>query len=113
MRDRLERLGGRLGRVAAIATCAAALVIAPAGATAATGSEPPPPPVTVNEFVPERDLSECVSALPKPDCGSEARGDWRQGLVFVAMTGGMAFVAWRIVRGVRRGQPAADPARPR
>ena len=40
-------------------------VVVPAGTVAAAGD--PPPPDTVNEFIPEnRDLSECVSALPKP-----------------------------------------------
>ena len=53
----------------------------PPPATAESG--PPPPPATVttgtaNEFLPDRDLDECVSALPQPDCGSESRGGWRQ-----------------------------------
>ena len=71
-------------------------------------TEPPPPPVTYNEFVPEgRDLSECITALPKPDCGSAARSDWHQGLVLGVMVAGLIVVGWRIVRGVRRREAAA------
>jgi hypothetical protein len=71
-----------------------------------TGSEPPPPPVTDNAFIPEdRDLGECITAVPKPGCGSEARGDWHQGVVLAVMVAGLVVVGWRIVRGVRRRDP--------
>jgi hypothetical protein len=82
-------------------------VLAPAGAVAAAG-DPPPPADTVNEFIPEdRELSECISALPKPGCGSEARGGWRQVLVLVAILVALAFIAWRILRAARRGRTVA------
>jgi hypothetical protein len=72
-------------------------------AAASTDPEPPPPPVTVNEFIPEdRDLTDCLSALPKPGCGSEARGGWRQGLVFGALVLGLAIIGGRVAYGVRR-----------
>ena len=65
------------------------------------------PTVTVNEFLPtDRDLSECLSALPRPGCGSEARGGWRQTSIYVAMLGGLAFIAWRIVASSRRARAA-------
>lgn len=65
------------------------------------------PTVTVNEFLPtDRDLSECLSALPRPGCGSEARGGWRQTAIFVAMLGGLAFIAWRIIASSRRARVA-------
>ena len=71
-------------------------------------TEPPPPPVTDNEFIPEgRDFSECITALPKPDCGSAARSDWHQGLVLGVMIAGLIVIGWRIVRGVRRREAAA------
>ena len=74
---------------------------------AAGPAEPPAPPsttpVTANEFLPaDRDLDECISSLPQPDCGSEARGGWRQVLILVAILAGLAFIIWRIVRTVRR-----------
>jgi hypothetical protein len=79
------------------------LVMIGGGDVAATSSEPSPPPVTDNVFIPEnRDLGECITAVPKPGCGSEARGDWHQGLALGVMVAGLIIVGWRIVRGVRR-----------
>ena len=84
-----------------------ATVTATAASTAAS-TEPPPPPVTDNEFIPEgRDFSECISAVPKPGCGSEARNDWHQGLVLGVMIAGLVIIGWRIVRGVRHREAAA------
>jgi hypothetical protein len=77
--------------------------VAGVGVVAFASTEPPPPPVTDNEFVPaDRDLGECITALPKPGCGSEARSDWHQGLVLGVMVAGLVVIGWRIVRGVRR-----------
>ena len=60
---------------------------------------------TVNEFFPEeRPLSDCLSSLPKPDCGSEARGGWAQTTVLLVIIGGLAFIAWRVVAGSRRAR---------
>ena len=58
---------------------------------------------TINEFIPEnRPIGDCISAVPKPGCGSEARGGWHQGLVMIALVLALVFVGWRIVVGVRR-----------
>lgn len=60
---------------------------------------------TTNEFLPaERPLGDCLSSLPKPDCGSEARGGWAQTAVFAAIVAGLAFIAWRVVAGSRRAR---------
>ena len=65
-----------------------------------------------NDFLPpDRDLTECVSALPKPGCGSEARGGWRQTAVFLAVLGGLGFIAWRVIAGARAAGRAGPPAR--
>lgn len=62
---------------------------------------------TINEFFPEeRPLSDCLSSLPKPNCGSEARGGWAQTTVLLAIVAGLAFIAWRIVAGARRSRRA-------
>ena len=107
-------------RVAAFARVPIAAAIITA--TAATGSvaaatvddDPPPtrPPVTVNEFMPEdRALGDCISAIPKPGCGSEARGGWRQGLVLLVILGGLGLIAWRVVVSARRARSeASEPA---
>jgi len=86
------------------------------GGASAVASPPPddPPGATTttfadNVFIPENvNLSDCISGVPRPGCGSEARGGWRQGLVFVALVGGIAFIGWRIIRSARRNRP--DPA---
>ncbi len=85
------------------------------GATpaAATGVATPDdvPPVTANPFLPEdRGLGECISAVPKPGCGSEERGGWHQQLVALALGLGLAVIGWRVLRGIRatpRGPLAA------
>ncbi len=95
-------------------------VVVLAGPPAAVAAEPPSPspepPATVvdNPFVPEdQNLSDCISALPRPGCGSEERGGWRQAVVFGLIIVAGAFIAWRIVRIVRqrdaRGVPPGGP----
>jgi hypothetical protein len=76
----------------------------PVAAATDAGVQPSiPPNSTINDFIPEdRPIGDCISAAPKPGCGSEARGGWRQGLVMLALVLGLAFVGWRIVAGVRR-----------
>lgn len=122
MLHRAFRAAAPIFVVTAIATVTFGLA-APAAVTHA-GVQPvaapanvDPPPITVNPFIPEdRGISDCISALPKPGCGSEARGGWRQGLILLALVGGLSIIGWRIVAGVRRGQrpvgspqPGADP----
>ena len=99
--------------LAALAAVLLTLCAVPVGTTvAAAGQEAPtptdPPVVTDNDFVPDRDLSDCVSAVPQPDCGSEAKGGWRQALVFGVVVVALAFVAWRITRTVRRNRRALE-----
>ncbi len=83
------------------------LVVLPGGTALATApgfDSPPetPPPSTLNVFYPEeRALSDCLSAVPKPGCGSEARGGWRQTTIFGLIIGAFAFIIWRIVRSAR------------
>lgn len=74
-------------------------------AAALTDDDRPTRP-TINEFYPEeRPLSDCLSSLPKPNCGSDARGGWRQLAVLGAILGGLGFIAWRIVTAARRARP--------
>jgi len=59
--------------------------------------------VTYNDFIPEeRDLSDCISAIPKPGCGSSAKGGWRQMLVLGLVVTGLGFIGWRVVAGARK-----------
>lgn len=62
-----------------------------------------------NDFMPvDRDLSECISAIPKPGCGSEARGGWHQTLVLLAILAGLALITWRVVVAARKAKAAQD-----
>lgn len=94
-----------------------AVVTSPSGGVHATTTEPPPtpPPVTFNEFLPEdRGLGDCISAVPRPGCGSEARGGWHQTLVLLAIMLGLAVIVWRIVAAARRAgtTPISDRRTP-
>lgn len=58
--------------------------------------------VVDNDFMPEeQNLSDCLGSLQRPGCGSDARGGWRQYLTMAVLAAGLAFVGWRISRGVR------------
>jgi len=88
------------------------------GAAALAASTPAPPPtappatvpvVTANEFLPtDRDLSDCVGVLEKPGCGSKERGGMMMNVVFLVVIGGMSFIFWRIIVGVRKNRAALD-----
>jgi hypothetical protein len=94
------------GPVAAASTRSSAVVTpySPSSRSAVGSTDDPSPPtVTANEFIPEdRDLSECISALPKPDCGSDARGGWRQAVVLALVLAGTAGIGIRIALAIRR-----------
>ncbi len=87
---------------------AATPVTAATGAAATTMAD--------NPFIPEDvNIGDCVSALPRPGCGNEIRGDSHSALTFGVLVAGLAFIGWRISRGVRRRdrtQPPAGPGAP-
>jgi hypothetical protein len=99
-----------LAVVVALVTLAAPSA-AVAGSIDDTGDDTTRP--TVNEFFPEqRPLSDCLGALPKPNCGSEARGGWAQTTVFLSIVAGLGFIAWRIVAASRRARRERDAVTP-
>lgn len=65
------------------------------------------PPTTENDFmILERDVTSCISSIPKPGCGREPtsssdRGGWQQLLLFFIMFLGMAFIFYRVYRSIR------------
>ena len=65
------------------------------------------PPTTENDFMNlERDVTSCISSIPKPGCGREPtsssdRGGWQQLLLFFIMFLGMAIIFYRVYRSVR------------
>ncbi len=91
-----------------VVTSIAALTLISPSATAVAAEEgdtdtAETPSVTYNDFIPEeRDLSDCISAIPKPGCGSDAKGGWRQMLVLGLVMTGLGFIGWRVVAGARK-----------
>lgn len=80
-------------------------VVAEEGDTGSTDT----PTVTYNDFIPEeRDLSDCISAIPKPGCGSDAKGGWRQMLVLGLVVTGLGFIGWRVITGARKNLAASS-----
>ncbi|CAN5717889.1 hypothetical protein BH24ACT5_BH24ACT5_12750 [soil metagenome] len=82
-------------------------------ATSADDSTPASsaPATSINEFVPDDvNVSECISALPRPGCGSEERAGWRQTLLLGVLVAGLAVIGWRIVVAVRRGDQNQGPS---
>jgi len=75
---------------------------------------PDRPPVTVSEFFPdEQNLSDCLGLVERPGCGSEARGGWRQTVVFGVIIVGLGLIFWRISRGIKANRSEPPPAAPR
>ena len=65
------------------------------------------PPTTENPFLPENaNIGDCISALPRPECGSTARGGWRQTLVFVMVVVGLVLIGIRLAFAIRKRQPS-------
>jgi hypothetical protein len=98
-----RRVGAPL--VVALAT------LLPGTVALAANSEPPPDPRATattlldNPFFPDNtatNLTDCVSALPRPECGSKERGGWRQGVLFGVVVAGLAAIGLRVGLGVRR-----------
>ena len=65
--------------------------------------------IGTNPFIPENaNIGDCVSSMPRPECGSEARSSTGQWLTFGVLMAGMAFIGWRIFRGVRKNDGQND-----
>jgi hypothetical protein len=92
--------------VAGVVLAASSLVVAlPATATSQPGSTVPPSTVLENPFLPDDttvDLTDCISALPRPECASEERDDWRQGVLFGVVVAGLVAIGARVAVGIRR-----------
>ena len=63
----------------------------------------------LNVFTPEaQNVTSCVGTLERPGCGSKSKGGWRMYLTFAVLIGGLSFVGWRIVKGVRPRDAVVD-----
>jgi hypothetical protein len=69
--------------------------------------------LATNDFIPaDVNLGDCVSSMPRPDCGSESHGGPHQLITFAVLMLGMAFIGWRIFRSVRRQERQAEQLAP-
>ncbi len=59
-------------------------------------------PVVTNDLIPaNNNVTDCIGTVERPNCGSKARADGHTYLVFLALAAGLAFIGWRIARGVK------------
>ena len=65
-----------------------------------------------NVFLPEGNLSDCVGALERPNCGSAAKGTKGTYMVFAVLILGLAFIFWRIAKGVKARDAAVNGPKP-
>jgi hypothetical protein len=98
----------------AVMTMGAAAPAALAQATVpptTTGTTTEAPPST-NDLIPDNnDVTNCIGTVEQANCGSKARADGHTYLVFAALAVGMAFIGWRIARGVRARDAAHQATR--
>jgi hypothetical protein len=80
-------------------------------ATAATGAEATT--IGTNPFIPDDvNIGDCLSSLPRPGCGTEASSSGATLITFGVLAAGLAFIGWRIGRGVRQRDAGRSPAEP-
>lgn len=62
-----------------------------------------------NDFYPEnRDITDCISALRPPDCGSAARTGWPQFVVLALLILGVGTITARVMISSRRARRNAE-----
>jgi hypothetical protein len=85
------------------------LLTAATPALHAAATAPPTAPPVTNDLLPENNATNCIGTVERAGCGSKARADGHTYLVFLALTAGLAFIGWRIARGVRARDKAHEP----
>ncbi len=90
---------------------AAAVPSAHAAATAPPTTESSSSgPTATNDLLPDaNNVDDCVGTVERANCGSRARADGHTYLVFLALAAGLAFIGWRIARGVRARDETPGP----
>jgi len=72
--------------------------------TAAATNDPnlTPNSLADNVYLPNRNLSDCVGTLERPDCGSPQKGGKGMYMTFAVLILGLGFVMWRVAMSVRK-----------
>lgn len=65
-----------------------------------------------NPFIPDVNIGDCVSSLPRPGCGTDQQSGYHQYLTLLVLFLATAFIGWRIARGVRSRDKAANAPPP-
>ena len=89
------------------------VVQATGAATSAAATVPPvtPDPASMgtNPFIPEDvNIGDCVSSLPRPECGTDERGGYHQYVTFLVLFLATLFIGWRVTLGVRARDRAVN-----
>jgi hypothetical protein len=98
-----RRIGAPL--LVAVATALPGMVAFAAATAPAPDSSPTATTIADNPFFPDdttTNVTDCISALPRPECGSRERGGWRQGVLFGVVVAGLAAIGLRIGFAIRR-----------
>ena len=66
-------------------------------------------PITL---VDDRNLDECISAMPRPGCRTSTDTDAMQIAVFSVLIGALVLIGWRIARATRQRDRAASAGPP-
>ena len=67
--------------------------------------------MVTNDLLPENnDVTNCIGTVEQANCGSKARADGHTYLVFLALILGLAFIGWRIARGVKARDAVHEPS---
>jgi hypothetical protein len=90
---------------------------ATAEATAAAATSVPPDPLdpaadSPITLVGDRNLDECISAMPRPGCRTSTDTDAMQIAVFSVLIGALVLIGWRIARATRQRDRAASAGPP-
>jgi hypothetical protein len=110
-------LGLGLGFANGLLLSATAAPGVPELATAAT-SVPPEAPLDPAADPPivtlagDRNLDECISAMPRPGCRTSTDTDAMQIAVFSVLIGALVLIGWRIARATRQRDRAVSAGPP-
>jgi hypothetical protein len=89
-------------RLLAVIVASVALMVSPAHAFAQDDGDTGETIVTLAN---DKSLAECFSAVPKPGCTTSDGADAMQLTLLGVLVAGLAFLGWKIARGIRHNNP--------
>ena len=93
---------GGAGRRPAVGPALVSVVHASSAVATVPPVTPDPASMGTNPFIPEdANIGDCISAAPRPDCGSDQRSGYHQYVTFIILFLATVFIGWRVALGVR------------